>query len=578
MTVITIQLPGSPGSPGPQGVPGPAGPSASLTIGTVTTLGAGASASATITGTSPNQVLNLSVPTGPQGTPGAGATMTIGSITTGAAGTNASATLSGTAPNYTLSLTIPRGAVGATGATGNTGATGAAGPANTLTIGTVNTLAAGNAATATITGSAPNQTLNLSIPQGPQGIQGPAGANGTNGTNGVGFPVGGATGTILTKNSGTDFDTSWVPSTASTTPSTHVIRDAAGRAQFADPSALADAATKNYVDTKDTAHANLTTTHGTTSTIVGISDTQTLTNKTISSPFIDKPKLTNYFDVGTAATPTAPGANTYRFNVTTAGIPTMQGPTGAPRQLSVQWPTTATTFVSTAAQGDTQYHSVYQCMFVYDGANWRQTSKVVIATATAFTTYQSALSGAGLTPHASFRVWVSDVGVEWAYSGSLWYPASGSRVSGKLWRTAGFSATIPNSDTQVAFNASRVTGGVSVSGASTLLLPIDGIYRLTARCYTSAGGFTGSAGWTIKRTRSGVSDVNIAFNIVFKGDSQDYMPTMTEDNVPLKAGDVLYLTMNNFSITNGCYWGTSEIAGVFLEAAWVNPLNGATPV
>lgn len=43
-------------------------------------------------------------------------------------------------------------------------------------------------------------------------------------------------------------------------------RDVNGRAQVVDPSAAADIATKNYVDTQDTAHANLTTAHGAVST------------------------------------------------------------------------------------------------------------------------------------------------------------------------------------------------------------------------------------------------------------------------------------------------------------------------
>jgi len=55
----------------------------------------------------------------------------------------------------------------------------AAGPeyyslASSLSIGTVSTLAAGSAATATITGLAPNQTLNLGIPTGPTGAAGSA--------------------------------------------------------------------------------------------------------------------------------------------------------------------------------------------------------------------------------------------------------------------------------------------------------------------------------------------------------------------------------------------------------------------
>lgn len=70
--------------------------------------------------------------------------------------------------------------VGEQGPQGNTGATGPAGPANTLTIGTVQQ---GDAAAATITGDAPNQTLNLTLPRGEQGPAGTNGADGTDGTN-----------------------------------------------------------------------------------------------------------------------------------------------------------------------------------------------------------------------------------------------------------------------------------------------------------------------------------------------------------------------------------------------------------
>lgn len=55
------------------------------------------------------------------------------------------------------------GATGAVGPAGPAGATGAAGPANTLTIGTVTT----GTAAATITGTSPNQVLNLTLPSNP---------------------------------------------------------------------------------------------------------------------------------------------------------------------------------------------------------------------------------------------------------------------------------------------------------------------------------------------------------------------------------------------------------------------------
>ncbi len=53
-----------------QGPAGPAGPANTLSIGTVTTGASGSQAAASITGTSPNQVLNLTIPQGPQGPAG----------------------------------------------------------------------------------------------------------------------------------------------------------------------------------------------------------------------------------------------------------------------------------------------------------------------------------------------------------------------------------------------------------------------------------------------------------------------------------------------------------------------------
>lgn len=66
-------------------------------------------------------------------------------------------------------LFVSAGADGADGADGEQGEKGDPGPANSLTIGTVTTLDAGYAATAEITGDAPNQTLNLGIPRGADG-------------------------------------------------------------------------------------------------------------------------------------------------------------------------------------------------------------------------------------------------------------------------------------------------------------------------------------------------------------------------------------------------------------------------
>ena len=76
---------------------------------------------------------------------------------------------------YLLNFVIPQGPTGPSGPQGEigpTGATGANGPAGetpTLTIGTVTTGDPGTEAAASITGTAPNFVLNLTIPQGPTG-------------------------------------------------------------------------------------------------------------------------------------------------------------------------------------------------------------------------------------------------------------------------------------------------------------------------------------------------------------------------------------------------------------------------
>lgn len=151
------------GIQGPQGLTGPAN---NITIGTVTK---GDEAQASITGQAPNQILNLTLPKGDKGDDGAQGekgetgetgpanTLSIGSVTSGE---TASATITGDAPNQTLNLILPKGEKG------ESGPQGATGPANTLSIGIVSS---GTSPDATITGQAPNQVLNLVLPKGEDG-------------------------------------------------------------------------------------------------------------------------------------------------------------------------------------------------------------------------------------------------------------------------------------------------------------------------------------------------------------------------------------------------------------------------
>lgn len=76
---------------------------------------------------------------------------------------------------YVLGTFGDTGPQGEKGDQGDTGPQGPAGPSNVLSIGTV---VRGDDAEASITGTSPNQILNLTLPKGDQGIQGPEGPTG----------------------------------------------------------------------------------------------------------------------------------------------------------------------------------------------------------------------------------------------------------------------------------------------------------------------------------------------------------------------------------------------------------------
>jgi len=154
---------------GATGAPGADGAAATIAVGTTTTLPAGSSATVSNSGTSSAAVFNFGIPKGDTGSAGAAATVAAGTVTTLAPGSNATVTNSGTSSAAIFDFGIPQGATGATG------------PANTLSIGTVQS---GATADATITGTAPNQTLNLTLPKGDTGQQG------VKGDPGKGCPIG----------------------------------------------------------------------------------------------------------------------------------------------------------------------------------------------------------------------------------------------------------------------------------------------------------------------------------------------------------------------------------------------------
>ena len=132
---------------------GPQGPAGFSPIATVSKVGD----VTTITITDQQGTTTAEVLDGANGTNGENNTLTIGTVSSGV---SPSATITGTSPNQVLNLVLPKG---------DTGASGADGTSPTIAIGTTTTLPAGSSASVENVGSSDNIVLNFGIPQGIQG-------------------------------------------------------------------------------------------------------------------------------------------------------------------------------------------------------------------------------------------------------------------------------------------------------------------------------------------------------------------------------------------------------------------------
>ena len=150
-----------------------------LFVGDTTTGDPGTDANVTITGNPPFQTLHFTIPKGekgdqgprgPQGLQGPANVLSVGSVTTGQPGTNAEVTISGTAPNQTIDFKIPQGIQGIQGPQGQRGPQGNIGPANSLSVGSVTASYPGSQPQVTISGTAPNQTIDFVLPRGNTGL------------------------------------------------------------------------------------------------------------------------------------------------------------------------------------------------------------------------------------------------------------------------------------------------------------------------------------------------------------------------------------------------------------------------
>ena len=169
------------GPQGPSGPPGTPGTSATVDVGTTTTVPFGDPATVTNSGTTSAAIFDFEIPQGEQGvqgdpgSSGTAATIDVNSTTTGAPGSDASVTNVGTTSAALLDFTIPRGDKG------DPGDDGAPGTAATVDAGTTTTVPYGDPATVTNSGTTTAAVFDFEIPEGPQGPKGDTGDPGAGG-------------------------------------------------------------------------------------------------------------------------------------------------------------------------------------------------------------------------------------------------------------------------------------------------------------------------------------------------------------------------------------------------------------
>lgn len=136
-----------------------------------------------------------------------------------------------------------------------------------------------------------------------------------------------------------------------------------------------------------------------------------------------------------------------------------------------------------------------------------------------------------------------------------------TRPFGHMGKTDGFQ-TVTTAGTLTMSAAQELKGGVTFDNAAdALVVPVAGLYRITAKLYSS-GGVTGrQTSGIMKLPAAGGAAVSTGVAItMFKGTTDDYNLTAT-GTVRLAAGDKVYMTAQG----NASAYGGDGYGGCFLE-------------
>jgi hypothetical protein len=309
-------------------------------------------------------------------------------------------------------------------------------------------------------------------------------------------------------------DTAVVNATATATASTIVKRDSAGSASMVSVSlsnapASADQATrKDYVDSAVSTHNSATVVHGATGAVVGTTNSQTLTNKTLTAPAVS-----NYLDITEIAAPAATGnAATHRLYVdsTTEGL--YWKSSALTRRAATSWPAAAAHYASSAllVYGDVYYNTVLTAMLMWNGTVWIQANGPLVTTSTFRVNTLNA--NIALIP-VGFEVRETDTLRELRWDGTKWWKTNG--ITEILYSAVVTGGSIANGAALTSLHSTTINLGALVAGPINVYGSGNwtGTGNAAATCRISVGGVT----WANTRLQNFNTNINTFSHFSFGG-------------------------------------------------------------